>query len=168
MMDIPANNSRFTVEHIRVTSDRSFDDVADALVQQLVPFDLSGLLVELAAGGDAEAIRARLEALVSPSGLMLFGERDHGLLLRLAGQQRKAVQYDVGNPLFAIQMTRHDLRAGLYVPLRLLLYEYDTGKTCLEYDRPSSLLGQFGDERIAPMAASLDRKLEELAVAAMR
>src|ERR1700737_2794029 len=100
MMDIPASNSRFTVEHTRVTSDRSFEDVAAALVRQLVPFDLAGLLVELAAGGDAEAIRARLEALVSPSGLMLFGERDHGLLLRLAGQQRKAVQYDVGNPLF--------------------------------------------------------------------
>jgi uncharacterized protein (DUF302 family) len=161
------SNSRFTVDHIRVTSDKSYDEVAAALVGQLVAFDDS-LLTELAAGGDAESVRARLEALVSPSGLMFFGRQDHGVLLRIVGQQRRAVQYLVGNPLFAVQMTRHDLRAGLYAPLRILLYEDDAGKTCLEYDRPSSLFGQFGDERIAPVAASLDRKLEELAAVAMR
>jgi uncharacterized protein (DUF302 family) len=81
---------------------------------------------------------------------------------------RKAIQYIVGNPLIAVQMTQHDVRASLYAPLRILLYEDEAGKTCLEYDQPSSLFGQFGNERIAPVAAGLDRKLEELAAEAMR
>jgi hypothetical protein len=33
------SQSRFTVEHIRVTSEKSFDDVAAALARQLVAFD---------------------------------------------------------------------------------------------------------------------------------
>ena len=41
-------------------------------------------------------------------------------------------------------------------------YEDEQGKTCVEYDRPSSLFGQFGNDRIAPTAAMLDRKLEAL------
>ena len=58
-----------------------------------------------------------------------------------------------------------DRLAGLYAPLRVLLYEEERGKTCLEYDRPSSLFGQFGDDRISPTAALLDRKLEALVAA---
>ena len=113
-------------------------------------------------GSSAEEARAKIEAMAGPSGFMLFGTNDHGSLLRLAGQRRKAVQYVVGNPLFALQMTQHDIRASLYAPLRVLIYENDEGKTCVEYDRPSSLFGQFGDDRIAPTAAMLDRKLEAL------
>ena len=68
----------------------------------------------------------------------------------------------MGNPLFAFQMTQHDIRASLYAPLRVLIYENDEGKTCVEYDKPSSLFGQFGNERIGPTAAMLDKKLEAL------
>ena len=79
--------------------------------------------------------------------------------------KRKAVQYVVGNPLFALQMTQHDIRASLYAPLRVLLYEDERGRTCLEYDKPSSLFGQFNDDRIASVASMLDRKLEDLVAA---
>ena len=47
-------------------------------------------------------------------------------------------------------MTQHDIRASLYAPLRVLIYENEEGKTCVEYDRPSSLFGQFGNDRISP------------------
>ncbi len=96
---------------------------------------------------------------------MLCGTTDHGALLRLAGLNRKAIQYVVGNPLIALQMTQHDIRASLYAPLRLLLCEIEDGKTCLEYDKPSSLFGQFGNAEIAAVAAGLDRKLETLVAA---
>jgi uncharacterized protein (DUF302 family) len=62
-------------------------------------------------------------------------------------------------------MTRHHVGAGLYAPLRLLVYEDGPGKTCLEYDKPSSLFGQFHDGRIDAVAAMLDRKMEELVAA---
>jgi uncharacterized protein (DUF302 family) len=106
--------------------------------------------------------------MAGPSGFVLFSTSDHGALLRVVGQRGKAVQYVVGNPLFAVEMTRHALGAGLYAPLRVLIYEAEDGKTCLEYDRPSSLFGQFGDEPVGRVAAALDQKLEDLAAAATR
>ena len=78
------------------------------------------------------------------------------------------MQYVVGNPLLAIQMTQHDIRAGLYAPLRVLLYEDEQGKTCVEYDKPSSLFGQFGNANINEVAAMLDQKLEQLVTEAIR
>ena len=50
--------------------------------------------------------------------LSIFGERDHGALLQIAGSSRNAMQYEVGNPLTASMMTRHLLPAALYAPLR--------------------------------------------------
>ena len=88
--------------------------------------------------------------------------------MRLARQERKAVQYVVGNPLFALQMTQHDVRASLYAPLRVLLYEDEEGKTCVEYDRPSSLFGQFGNASVTEVATMLDRKLEQLVAEAIQ
>jgi len=159
--------SRFTVDHVRVTSDKPFDDVVAAFMRQLGKYD-EGVRKELAAGGDSKVVRTKFAALVGPSGFMLFGTQDHGLLLQLVGQKRKAIQYVIGNPLFAIEMTRHAIGASLYAPLRVLIYEADDGKTCIEYDKPASLFGQFGDEQVGRMAATLDQKLEDLAATATR
>jgi len=83
-------------------------------------------------------------------------------LLRIAGLARKAVQYEIGNPLTAARMTRHRLPASLYAPLRVVLYEYEAGHAVFEYDRPSSLFGQFGDERVTAVARELDASLERV------
>ena len=152
---------QITVDHVRRTTDKPFEGVTTAFERQLGRFE-PGVYQALAAGGDAEGARAKIEAMAGPSGFMLFATHNHGALLRLAGQQRKAIQYVVGNPLFALRMTQHDVRASLYAPLRVLIYENDEGKTCVDYDKPSSLFGQFANERISPTAAMLDRKLEAL------
>jgi len=161
----PMNDSRFMVDHVRQTTDKPFDDVAKAFEAQLGKFD-GDVRKAATASEDAEEAKAKIAAMAGPSGFMLFSTSDHGALLRLAGQERKAIQYVVGNPVFALQMTQHDIRASLYAPLRVLIYENEAGKTCVEYDRPSSLFGQFGDDRISPTATMLDRKLEALVAAA--
>jgi uncharacterized protein (DUF302 family) len=157
----PMNVTRITVDHVRVVAEKPFDQVSQAFEKQLGQFNEEAYK-SLAAGEDVEKVRAKLEAMVGPSGFMRFRTSDHGSLLRLVGQKRKAIQYLLGNPLFAIQMTRHDIRAGLYAPLRVLLYENQHGKTCLEYDKPSSLFGQFGSAKVTEVADLLDRKLEQL------
>jgi uncharacterized protein (DUF302 family) len=157
----PMSVTCITVEHVRVAADRPFDRVTAAFEAQLGRFD-GEVYKSLNTGEDADKVRARVEAMVGPSGFMLFRTSDHGALLRLAGQKRKALQYLVGNPLFAIQMTQHDLRAGLYAPLRVLIYENEEGKTCVEYDKPSTLFGQFGNAKVTEVATMLDRKLAQL------
>src|SRR5258708_3587369 len=134
----PMNDSRITVDHVRQATDKPFEDVAKAFEGQLGRFDPDAYKA-LAVGEDAEGVRARFEAMAGPSGFMLFATHNHGALLRLAGQKRKAIQYVVGNPLLALQMTQHDIRATPYAPLRVRLYEDERGTTCLGCDKPSDL-----------------------------
>jgi uncharacterized protein (DUF302 family) len=154
------SESHFVAVHVRLATDKPFALVMEALEQQLgrfEPNELNSLAKEY-----SEEAKAKIEGMAGSSGFMLFGIIDQGALLQLGGQERKAVQFVVGNPLFALQMTKHDVRAGLYAPLRLLVYESDQGSTELEYDKPSSMFGQFNDERIQTVAAMLDGKMEEL------
>jgi uncharacterized protein (DUF302 family) len=163
----PMDITRITVEHVRVAANQPFEKVTKAFEEQTGRFDPAAYQ-QLNAGADPDEVRAKIKAMEGPSGFMLFRTSDHGALLRLAGEKRKALQYLVGNPLFALQMTQHDIRASLYAPLRVVIYENEQGKTCVEYDRPSSLFGQFGNTKVTEVARMLDRKLEQLVAKAIQ
>jgi uncharacterized protein (DUF302 family) len=61
-------------------------------------------------------------------------------------------------------MARHDLSAGLNVPVRVLIYEKpNSGRTWLAYDLPSSLMARLGNNEIDKAAIKLDEKLAALA-----
>ncbi len=83
------SDSRFTVDHVQRTTGKSFEEVTKAFERELGRFDPAAYQ-SLAAGGDADGTKAKLEALAGPSGFMLFATHNHGALLRLAGQRRKA------------------------------------------------------------------------------
>ena len=102
----------------------------------------------------------RLKAAEGAQELMIFLVFDHGAALNMVGARRNAKQYLIGNPLTAIQMSQHDIRAALYAPLRVLVYEQKAGQTIVEYDQPSSLFGQFGEKNVTDVALALDTKLE--------
>ena len=143
------------VEHVRIEAAKPFAEVKAAL-EEFVPL-LDPVIPEALRQGD---IGRAKEALQRGPELAIFSARDHGGLLRIVGLARKAVQYEIGNPLTASRMTQHQLRASLYAPLRVLLYENEAGRAVFEYDRPSSLFGQFGDERVTAVARELDASLE--------
>ena len=123
------DTSRYTVNHIRLTTAKPFEEVRADFERQLGRFEAKAYQA-LDEGENAEAVRATIEAMAGRSGLMLFETHDHGSLLRIVGLKSKAFQYVVGNPLIAIQMTRHVIGAGLYAPLRVLLYEDEEGNAC--------------------------------------
>jgi hypothetical protein len=111
----------------------------------------------------AEAARTMLASFVGPLDFTLFQKIDHGAVLTaLTGRQARAVTYVFGNALIAFEMTRHDARAGLYVPLRLFAQEIAEGRVRLTYDRPSSLVAPFGSPEIDAVARGLDTKVERL------
>jgi uncharacterized protein (DUF302 family) len=143
------------IEHVVMRSMKNFAEVRAAL-EHSVPM-LNPEVSSLIAAADAKQLRETLEA--GPE-LSIFLSRDHGSLLRITGSARKAVQYEIGNPLTASKMTRHQLAAGLYAPLRVVLYEDEQGGSVFEYDRPSSLFGQFADQQIDGVAGGLDLALE--------
>ena len=143
------------VEHIRISSERPFAEVRSKLEATVPKLDIG--IAEALSSGDQK--RARDYEANGPK-LSIFGERDHGALLQIAGQRRNAVQYDIGDPLTASKMTRHQLSAALYAPLRVVLFEDKQGRGIFEYDKPSSLVAQYGDERVTEVGRYLDATLE--------
>jgi uncharacterized protein (DUF302 family) len=147
------------VRHMSLEVNTDFESFTHNFEQSLGRFDPS--LVRDLETAPVEA-RKRLEKAAGEEGLMLFNIQDHGKLLNILGTPKKAKQYVLGNPLIAITMTRQDIRAGLYAPLRVLVYEGDDHSTRVDFDQPSSLLGQFNSPEITRVAQSLDTKLTNL------
>jgi uncharacterized protein (DUF302 family) len=102
----------------------------------------------------------RIRAAEGAERLMIFSVFDHGAALNMVSARTKAKQYLIGNPLTAIEMTRYDIRAALYAPLRVLVYEPAAGQTIVEYDQPSTLFGQFDRSDVTQVALTLDAGLE--------
>ena len=143
------------VEHIRISSERPFADVRLRLERILPKYDAS--IAAALRGGDQK--RAKDYEVRGPT-LSIENEVDHGGLLHIAGGKRNALLYEIGNPLTALKMTRHQLSAGLYLPLRVVLFEDEKGKGVFEFDRPSSLLSHYGDERVAEVGRRVEAVLE--------
>jgi uncharacterized protein (DUF302 family) len=148
-----------SVSHQTIDLQRSFEDYTTTLESLLGRIDQSklGLLTT-----DPQAAEQQLAALGGYEGLILFQTQDHGALFNILGTPKKAKQYAIGNPLIALQMTQHDLRAALYVPLRVLVYEAENHQVRAEYDLPSSLFGQFQNLAVTAVAQRLDAKLVHL------
>jgi hypothetical protein len=60
-------------------------------------------------------------------------------------------------------MLRHDITAGLFAPVELLLYENESGAGCtIIYDLPSSLMVLDENQPLLEAAKALDQKLANL------
>jgi hypothetical protein len=150
-----------TVEHVTLRSTKSFELVREALETAVPPLDHA--YAKLLLDGKMDAARDLLER---QAPLSIFGARDHGGLLLTAGLTRKAIQYDIGNPLTASRMTRHVLSAAMYAPIRVLLREDAEGGVAFEYDRPATTFGQFKNPEVDQVARGLDAQLRTTLAAA--
>ncbi|MBE7202141.1 MAG: DUF302 domain-containing protein [Parafilimonas terrae] len=154
-------STKITVEHVTLSSAKSFEAVRSALEASVPAMDLD--YAKLLKAGKVDEARELLER---QAPLSIFGSRDHGDVLLTAGLSRKAIQYDIGNPLTAASMTRHVVSSALYAPIRVLLREDGAGGVAFEYDRPATTFGQFGDPKVDSAAGDLDNLLRSVLAAA--
>jgi uncharacterized protein (DUF302 family) len=101
--------------------------------------------------------------LVSKNGMMVMAEVDQGKMLSMTGLQLKAKLFLVGNPTVGKKLFEQNHGVGLYVPLRIFVYNDANGKTFVAYDKPSSVLSQFDNAEVGMVAQMLDEKLDGLA-----
>jgi uncharacterized protein (DUF302 family) len=149
---------------LRYDSTKSFDELTAALFAAVgdtpVPID------DVAKRHDDWASYERdVQTFVGPYGFMLFAAWNHGAWIRKAGIDRQVLRVVIGNPLIAITMLRHDVTAGLFAPVELLLTSEDDGRSALTYVRPSSLMVVAPRPELQAAAAALDEKLAALAEA---
>jgi uncharacterized protein (DUF302 family) len=144
------------VEHIIIKTMKPYPEVK-AGVEKLGRLDDS--VRALLTKNDIEGLRAALKRIAGEDGLAIHYIAFHGDLLALKGERRPLIAYYIGNVLSAVEMTKVNSAAGLYAPLRVVVYANAEGGTTMEYDRPSSMFGQFKDAEIDAMAQSLDQRL---------
>jgi len=150
------------VVHVSRSSPGSFEAFLKAFEAQLGRHDPSAYENLLANPNCKTEVEKVLKGQEGTSGFMIFSTYDHGGLLQIKGGARKARQYIIGNPLFASEMTKYDIRSALYAPLRVLLYSEKPGTVTVEYDLASSLFGQFENENVNATARDLDVKMAAL------
>ena len=154
--------------HINYKSSKPFDSVTAAIEKQLGTFDAKAFGAATKDVSNPAEVESKVHAMEGSSGFMLFAMRDHGQLLSLKGKKALARQYEVGNPLFAVEMTKEDLRAGEYAPLRIYVYVGEDKLTHVDYDLPSTVFGRFKSAQVDKVARGLDDKLEALIANALK
>ncbi|MFZ0905171.1 MAG: DUF302 domain-containing protein [Mycobacterium sp.] len=157
-----SRETRFDGVRVRYDSAKSYDELVTALLadigERAVPIN------DFATAADSwDSYRAQVESHVGPSGFMLFGLVDHGAWITKAGVDRKVLRVILGNPLIAITMLRHDVTAGLFAPVEMLLVDEDDGRSSLTYVKPSSAMVIEENPELLSAAKQLDAKLAALA-----
>jgi hypothetical protein len=153
-----------TISHVVnrfvIDSQDTFDDLRQRY-ESLVPTIDFAELTEMIATGDLARVQ-QYTADQAPHSFVNFWTLDPMPMMRLAGNQQRAITYLMGNNVIAETMFRHDPGIILYAPLRTAIYEDIHGRARLSIDQPSSKFASFGDTRIASVGAQLDAKLAKL------
>jgi hypothetical protein len=84
------------------------------------------------------------------------------VLFSVARHRTQAIEYLLGNHVIAETMFRHDPKALLYAPLRLLIYSDGDGNAIFTMDQPSPAFGSLGIADVTKVGEGLDRKVVNL------
>lgn len=167
-MTSQTENKPFNGVRTEVATSVGFDEVlarlraqmGQATVQEIVALAKTPIT-------ESEFVREVERRFVGESGFMLFAELDHGGWLPKFGINRRTVRWILGNPLIAITMIRHDITAGLFAPVELLVTETeDSQGAVVTYVRPSSLMVIADNPPLLAAARALDEKYDALIAAA--
>ena len=156
------HETHFDGVRVRYDSSKSCEELLTALLADIGerPVPINDLA---AATNSWQSFQERVETHVGPSGFMLFSLIDHGAWITKAGIDRNMLRVILGNPLIAITMLRHDVTAGLFAPVELLLVDEGEGRSSLTYVKPSSLMVVESNPELLSAAEELDTKLAALA-----
>jgi hypothetical protein len=138
-----------------------FEEFIAALEKAAPPVDQTALERILAAGGSWDDVRADA-AENAPNDLMTYAKIDTRGYFPIAGHHTPAVEYLIGNHVIAETMFRHDAKAMLYAPLRMLVYGDDNGNAVFTMDQPGPAFGSLGIAEVAAVGQDLDRKVVNL------
>jgi uncharacterized protein (DUF302 family) len=159
--EVQVSQTAMLVEHVTVSSSKPYQMVKHDLEARINKLENS--MHTLATERRVDELRAGLTKAAGSDGLVLHYTGTHGDWLVLKGGEPKPVtEYFIGNVLSAVEMTSVNYAAGLYAPLRIVLYEGAHGGSVIEYDKPSTQLSQYHSPQIDAIGRSLDERLARL------
>src|SRR5713101_1562269 len=154
---------KIEVERFTLSSSKPFDQVVAALNSAVGHPDMAEFWKSThRAQSDAE-LQNTIEKGLGRTGLMLFVEFDHGVIVRKGTGRAtpRMIRFVVGNPLIMREMAKHVPDAGSYAPVTVLVDERADG-VHLSYDRMTSFLAPYKNSEALKVARDLDKKVEAL------
>jgi hypothetical protein len=138
-----------------------FDQFVAALEKAAPPVDRAAFAKIAESGGDWDDVLAAA-AKNAPHDLMVYAKIDATELFSLAGHRTRAIEYLIGNHVIAETMFRHDAKALLYAPLRMLVYTDGNGNAIFTMDQPGPAFGSLGIDDVSKVGKGLDDKVVNL------
>jgi uncharacterized protein (DUF302 family) len=138
-----------------------FDEFVAALERAAPPVDRAAFAKIAESGGDWDDVLATA-AKNAPNELMVYAKIDATELFSLAGHRTRAIEYLIGNHVIAETMFRHEPKALLYAPLRMLVYTDGDGNAIFTMDQPGPAFGSLGIDEVSKVGEGLDRKVVNL------
>lgn len=128
--------------------------------------DIPGLATIPSTHGFAETVQ-KIESLLSAKNIHLFAKIDHAAGAHQVGLTlRPTIVLLFGNPQAGTPLMQSRQTIGIDLPLKILIWEDETGKTWLSYNRPAYLAQRHAIlDRDTPVGA-LTTNVEALARAA--
>ncbi|SHG97704.1 DUF302 domain-containing protein [Marivita hallyeonensis] len=104
----------------------------------------NGMIQKDSALGVTETVDAMVSAM-EEAGITIFARVDHGAGAQSIGEDVGEMQLLVfGNPKVGTPAIKDDPVAGLYLPLKVLVYTDGMGATKIVYEEPAAMLGKLG------------------------
>lgn len=141
----------------------SYDALVAAFERELGHWDqgIESSLIEQHAPWDK--VESAFQGMAGPHGLMIFFHVDQGRLTSLVNGIKRCSLYIVGNGIIAEKILTIDVRASLYVPFRVCLYDNGNPRgAIIAYDRPSSLLAALQQPALIPIGYLLDSEMDSV------
>ena len=119
-------------------------------------------IVKVRASGDVASTMDALEAAVTAAGATVFARVDHGAGAEAVGMDLRPAELLIfGNPKLGTPAMQDNPVAGLYLPLKVLVYRDGAGQVWLAYEDPREMLEDLGG--IAPDAGYIEMMTGALA-----
>ncbi|MEM6758265.1 MAG: DUF302 domain-containing protein [Pseudomonadota bacterium] len=104
----------------------------------------NGIIRKEAAAGVAETADALVSAMEG-AGITVFARVDHGAGAQSIGEDVGASQLLIfGNPKVGTPAIMDDPVAGLFLPMKVLVFEDTNGTAMIAYEDPAAMLGKLG------------------------
>ncbi|MBW0450947.1 DUF302 domain-containing protein [Paraburkholderia phenoliruptrix] len=163
---VDVSETAMIVQHVTVSSSKAYPAVIADIESNLSRLD--DRFRQMAKDKRTDELQTELQKAAGKYGLMIHYTGSFTNWLALKGVQKRGTEYFTGNILTAVEMTNQNMGAGLYAPLRIMVYENAQGGTTIEYDKPSTLLSQYHSAAIDVQGRSLDERLAKLCNAVLQ
>ncbi|GAB4386225.1 DUF302 domain-containing protein [Albidovulum sp.] len=138
-----------------------------ALALSLAAQTAAAGIVEVESHRSVAATMDALEQAVTEAGLSVAARIDHAAAAAKAGLELRPEQLLVfGNPKVGTPAMQADPRAGLFLPLRVVVYEDAAGRVWLAYEDPASMMEGLDIPPDAPFLATMTGALGKFTASA--